>query len=183
MITGRVLGNKLKDTPPTVSWLWLTSPSWWAEADDPFQKQLWRNVPRLIITEEKHETTVSKNHGCSMAVDALLLCPHYWCLSHVYRTVCPVGAPWRTSIYLIIFHFSGVSHWGQEQKGATKDEMAGWHQWPSGREFEQTPGDSEGWGSLICCSPWSHKELDTTWMNNKINICLINKKWKIKLDV
>ena len=30
-------------------------------------------------------------------------------------------------------------------------------------EFEQTPGDSEGQGSLECCKPWDHKELDTTW--------------------
>ena len=30
----------------------------------------------------------------------------------------------------------------------------------NGHEFEQIPGDSEGWGSLACCSPWSSKELD-----------------------
>ena len=34
-----------------------------------------------------------------------------------------------------------------------RDEMVGWHHWLSGREFEQTPGDSEGQGSLECCSP------------------------------
>ena len=39
--------------------------------------------------------------------------------------------------------------------------MAGWHHQPSGREFEQTWEDSEGQGSLACCSPWGHKELDT----------------------
>ena len=39
----------------------------------------------------------------------------------------------------------------------------------NGHEFEQTPGDSEGQGSLACCSPWGHKELDTTkWLNNNI---------------
>ena len=37
--------------------------------------------------------------------------------------------------------------------------MAGWHHQLTGHEFEQTPGDSEGQGSLVC---WSHKELDTT---------------------
>ena len=125
MITGWVLGNKLKDTLPTVSWLWLTSPSWWAEADDPFQKQLWGNVPRLIITEEKRETTVSKNHGCSMAVDAPLLCPHYWCLSHVYRTVCPVGAPWRTSS--ISYYFSFFR--GQSLRAGAERGNKGWDGW------------------------------------------------------
>ena len=32
----------------------------------------------------------------------------------------------------------------------------------SGHESEQTPGDSEGQGSLVCCSLWGHKELDMT---------------------
>ena len=39
----------------------------------------------------------------------------------------------------------------------------------SGHEFEQTPGDSEGQGSLVCCSPWGHKELDTTERLNNNN--------------
>ena len=34
-------------------------------------------------------------------------------------------------------------------------EMVGWHHQLNGQEFEQTPGDSEGQGSLVCCSPWS----------------------------
>ena len=51
---------------------------------------------------------------------------------------------------------------GQKEKGMTKDEMAGWHHGLSGHEFEQTLGDSEGQGSLVCCSPWGRKESDTT---------------------
>ena len=42
----------------------------------------------------------------------------------------------------------------------TEDEMVGWHHQLNGREFEQAPGDGEGQGSLACCSPWGHKELD-----------------------
>ena len=38
--------------------------------------------------------------------------------------------------------------WGQEEKGATEDEMVGWHEWLNEHEFEQTQGDSEGQGSL-----------------------------------
>ena len=60
----------------------------------------------------------------------------------------------------------------QEEKGTTEDEMVGWHHRLDGREFEQAPGDSEGQGSLACCSPWGHKESDTTGqLNNR------NKKW------
>ena len=51
---------------------------------------------------------------------------------------------------------------GQEEKGATDDEMVGWHHELNGHECEQTLGDSEGQGSLACCSPRGHKELDTT---------------------
>ena len=56
--------------------------------------------------------------------------------------------------------------WGQEEKGATEDEMVGWHHWPNGHEFEQTLEDSEGQGSLACCSPWRRKESDTTQQLN-----------------
>ena len=40
--------------------------------------------------------------------------------------------------------------------------MVGWHHQLNGREFEQAPRDAEGQGSLVCCSPWDHKELNTT---------------------
>ena len=58
--------------------------------------------------------------------------------------------------------------WRQEDKGMREDEIVGWHHWFNRNEFEQTPGDSEGQGSLVCCSPWGHKESDTTeWLNNE----------------
>ena len=44
----------------------------------------------------------------------------------------------------------------------TEDEMIGWHQRLNVHELEQAPGDGEGQGGLACCSPWGHKELDTT---------------------
>ena len=44
----------------------------------------------------------------------------------------------------------------------TEDEMVGWHYQLNGPEFEQTPGDNEGQGSLVCCSSWDGKESDTT---------------------
>ena len=50
----------------------------------------------------------------------------------------------------------------QEEKGATEDKMIGWHHQLNGHEFEQAPGDGEGQGSLVCCSPWGRKESDTT---------------------
>ena len=53
-----------------------------------------------------------------------------------------------------------------EEKGMTEDEMVEWHHRLNGHEFEQAPGVSDGQGGLACCSPWYHKELDTTeWLN------------------
>ena len=48
--------------------------------------------------------------------------------------------------------------WRPEEKGKTEDEMVGWHHQLNGL----TPGAGDGQGSLACCSPWDHKELDTT---------------------
>ena len=56
---------------------------------------------------------------------------------------------------------------GKKEKGTTKDEMVRFHPWLNGHEFEPTPGDSEGQGSLACCSSWGCKKLDSTyWLNN-----------------
>ena len=43
-----------------------------------------------------------------------------------------------------------------------QDEIVGWHHQLNGHEFEQAPGVGDGQGGLVCCSPWSYKERDTT---------------------
>ena len=73
--------------------------------------------------------------------------------------------------------------WGQEEKGTTEDEMAGWHHRLHGHECGWTPGVGDGQGGLVCCSPWGHKESDMPeqlhwtemiWTLNKPNyICLV----------
>ena len=50
-----------------------------------------------------------------------------------------------------------------------QDEMVGLHHRLNGPKFEQTPGDGEGRGSLVCCSPWGCKEWDTTERLNSKN--------------
>ena len=56
--------------------------------------------------------------------------------------------------------------WGQEEKGTTEDEMAGWYHRLNGHEFGWTPGVGDGQGGLACCNSWGHKESDTTeWLN------------------
>ena len=51
---------------------------------------------------------------------------------------------------------------GRRRRGVTKNKMVGWHCQLNGHEFEQALAESKGQGSLACCSPWGHKELDTT---------------------
>ena len=54
--------------------------------------------------------------------------------------------------------------WGQEEKGMTEDEMAGWHHRLDGHEFEWTPGVGDGQGGLACCDSWVRK--CQTWLSN-----------------
>ena len=54
----------------------------------------------------------------------------------------------------------------------TEDEMSGWHHQPNGHELEQASADSEGQGSLVCCSPWGCKGSNTTEGLNNNSIYL-----------
>ena len=55
--------------------------------------------------------------------------------------------------------------WGQEEKGTTEDEMAGWHHWLNGHEFGWTPGVGDEQGALACWDSWGRKESDATeWL-------------------
>ena len=57
---------------------------------------------------------------------------------------------WKLRLYIVT--------WGGGQSRATEDGMVRRHHWLNGQESEQTPGDSEGQGSLACRSPWSCEE-------------------------
>ena len=60
--------------------------------------------------------------------------------------------------------------WGQEEKGTTEDEMAGWHHWLNRREFEWTPGVGDGQGGLACCGSWRRKESEMTQRLNSTEL-------------
>ena len=66
--------------------------------------------------------------------------------------------------------------WGE---GMTQDEMVGWHHRLKGHEFEHTPGDGEGQGSLVCYSPWDHKQSDMTeWLKSNHKSSKKQFNWK-----
>ena len=78
----------------------------------------------------------------------------------------PADQPPHAKSWLIGKDSDAGRDWGQEEKGMTEDEMAGWHHWPDGCEFEWTPGVGDGQGGLACCDSWGRKESDTTeWLN------------------
>ena len=78
----------------------------------------------------------------------------------------PILWPPDAKIWLIGKDPDSGKDWRQEDKGTTEDEMIGWHHGLNGHELEQALGVGDGQGSLACCSPWCHKESDTTeWLN------------------
>ena len=74
----------------------------------------------------------------------------------------PVLWPPHVKSWLIGKDFDTGRDWGQEEKGTTENEMAGWHHWFDGCESKWTPGVGDGQGGLVCCDSWGRKESDTT---------------------
>ena len=74
----------------------------------------------------------------------------------------PVLWPPHVKNWLIGKDSDAGKDWGQEEKGTTEDEMAGWHHWLDRRESQWTPGVGDGQGGLACCDSWGRKEPDMT---------------------
>ena len=72
----------------------------------------------------------------------------------------PVLWPPHEKNWLIGKDSDAGRYWGQEEKGTTENEMAGWHHRLDGCEFEWTPGVGDGQGGLVCCDSWGCKESD-----------------------
>ena len=65
--------------------------------------------------------------------------------------------------------------WRKKEKVMAEDEMVWWHHQLYGHDFEQSPGVGDGQGSLMCCSPWGHKESHTTECLNWILMIACSK--------
>ena len=90
-----------------------------------------------------------------------------WCKAET-----PVLWPPNAKSWLIGKDSDAGRDWGQEEKGTTEVEMAGWHHWLDGCESEWTLGVGDGQGGLAYCDSWGCKESDTTeqlnWTELKI---------------
>ena len=73
------------------------------------------------------------------------------------KAATPVLWPPHAKSWLIGKDSDAGRDWGQEEKGTTEDEMAGWHHQLDGHEFEWTPRVGDGQGGLACCNSWGHK--------------------------
>ena len=78
------------------------------------------------------------------------------------ETEAPILWPPEAKSWLIRKDPGAEKDWRQEERRMTEDEMIGWHHWLNGHEFKQAPVVGDGQESLACCSPWGHKESDTT---------------------
>ena len=90
----------------------------------------------------------------------------------------PILWPHDPKSWLIWKNPDAGKDWRQEEKGMTEDEMVGWHQYFNGPEFELTLGVGDIQGSLVCYTPWGHKESDVTLRLN----CTESIQWESKLS-
>ena len=92
----------------------------------------------------------------------------------------PVLWPPHAKSWLTGKDFDAGRDWGQEKKGTTENEMAGWHHWLDERESEWTLGVGDGQGGLVCWDSWGRNESDMTEQLNwtELNISTgILRKW------
>ena len=87
----------------------------------------------------------------------------------------PIPWPPDAKSWLIWENPDAGKDWRWEDKGTREDEMVGWHHQLNEHEFEQAREVGDGQGSLVCCSPWGHKESDTTERTNWTEY--ISYKW------
>ena len=114
---------------------------------DAFELWCWRRLLRVPWTARRSNQSILKEVGPGCSLEGLIN-------SNTLATSWEELTHWKDS--------DAERDWGQEEKGTTEDEMAGWYHWLDGRESEWTPGVGDGQGGLACCNSWGHKESDTT---------------------
>ena len=118
---------------------------------DAFELWCWRRLLGVPWTARRSNQSILKEISPGIFLEGMML-----------KAETPVLWPPHAKSWLIGKDSDAGRDWGQEEKGTTEDEMAGWHHWLGGRESESTPGVGDGQGGLACCDSWGLKELDTT---------------------
>ena len=118
---------------------------------DAFEFWCWRRLLRVPWTARRSNQSILKE-----------ISPEYSSVGLMLRLKLPILWPPHVKSWLFGKDSDGGRDWGQEEKGTTEHEMAGWHHWLNGHESEWTPGDGDGQEGLACCDSWGRRELDTT---------------------
>ena len=116
-----------------------------------FKLWSWRRLLRVPWTARRSKQLILKEINPEYSLKGLMLKLKLQYFGHLMR---------RTDSFEKTLMLGKIE--GRRRKGMTEDEMAGWHHRLNGHGFEQAPRDSEGQGSLACCSPWDHNESDMT---------------------
>ena len=122
---------------------------------DAFELWCWRRLLGVPWTARRSNQSIVKEISPGISLEGMML-----------KAETPVLWPPHAKSWLIGKDSDVGRFWGQEEKGMTGDEMAGWHHQLDGRESEWTLGVGDGQGGLACCDSWGHKKSDTTeWLN------------------
>jgi len=126
-----------------------------------FELWCWRRLLRVPWTAGRSNQSILKETIPECSLEGLMLKLKLQYFGHLM---------WRVDS---LEKTDAGRDWGQEEKGKTEDEMAWWHHWLNGYEFEWTLRVGDGQGGLACCSSWGHKESDMTeWLNwTELTIC------------
>ena len=120
---------------------------------DAFELWCWRRLLRVPWAARRSNHSIQKEISPECSLEGLMLKLKLQYFGHLMRRAdigkdCDAGKDWR------------------REKGTTEDEMVGWHDLLDGHDFQQTQRVGDGQGGLVCCSPWGHKESETTeWLN------------------
>ena len=117
---------------------------------DAFELWCWRRLLRVPWIARKSNQSILKEIGPGCSLEGMMLKQKLQYFGHIM---------WRVDS---LEKTDAGRDWGQEEKGTTGDEMAGWHHQLDGPEFEWTLGVGDGRGGLACCNSWGCKESDTT---------------------
>ena len=141
------------------SWTMKKAEHWRIDA---FELWFWRRLLRVPWTARRSNQSIPKGNQSQIFIertDAEAETPVLW--------------PPHVKNWLTGKDFDAGRDWGQEEKGMTEDEMAGWHHGLDERENEWTPGVGDGQGGLACYSSWGCKESYVTerlnWLTDVMN--------------
>ena len=117
---------------------------------DAFELWCWRRLLRVPWTARRSNQSILKEISSGISFEGMMLKLKLQYFGYLMQS------------WLIGKDSDAGRDWGQEKKGTTEDEMAGWHHWLDGRGSGWTLGVGDGQRGLVCCDSWGREESDMT---------------------